>query len=336
MPAHAVNWGKYPALTSILAFEFILGLIYLLPLGLSKRHNWVAILLLVLSICTAAFVHTRSLVLIAIAFFSILVALRWQRFPGFFRNLFFLLIFAGLVVLVFIIRSKPILSLVFAPYFQDGWWLSLVVLLLLPFSFLEFPRTVFASILSTVLLLCSLLIPVVNLLPGYVDLTLLDRPFVEMVLFLPLSILGGLGFAALTRTLSKTGILQRLHPRLLSGLITLLFFGFLFIHAFTQYDFYPSDCCQIFAQPDAVAFEWIDKNLPPDAYILIASSELAVLETHSSVSYAGSDAGIWLTPLVNRRTLRFPFRTDFGLQNTHDELCQQQVTHIYLGWTDQS
>jgi hypothetical protein len=336
MPAHAVNWGKYPALTSILAFEFILGLIYLLPHSLSKRHNWTAILLLILSIGAAAFVHTRSLVLTAIAFFSIFIALCWQRFPRFFRILFFLFIFAALVILVVIIRSKPILSLVFDPYLQDGWWLSLIVLLLLPFSFAEFPRTVFASILSIVLVLCGLLIPVDNLLPGYNHQTLLDRPFVEMVLFLPLSVLGGLGLAALTRALSKIGILRHLHPQLSTGLITFVLFSLLFIHTFTHYDFYPSECCQIFAQPDAVAFEWIDKNLSPDAYILIAASELAVLETHSSVSYAGSDAGIWLTPLINRRTLRFPYRTNFSLQNRHHQLCQQQITHIYLGWTEQS
>ncbi len=336
MPAHVVNWGKYPALTSILVFEFIVGITYLLPQASSKRHKWMAMIIFALSICTATFVHTRSLVLIAIAFFSILVALRWQGFPRLFRNLLFLLIFSGLVVLVIIILSKPILSLVFGPYIQGGWLLSLIVLLLLPFSFLEFPRMVFSSILSLVLLLCSLLVPVIDLLPGYGNQTLLDRPFVEMILFFPMSLLAALGFAALTRTLNKMAILQRARPKLIAGFLTFALFGLLLTHAFTRYDFYPSDCCQVFAQPDAVAFEWIDKNLPADAYILIASAELSVLETHSLVSYAGSDAGIWLTPLINRKTLRFPYRTDFGLQSTRDELCRHQITHIYLGGTGQS
>ena len=49
------------------------------------------------------------------------------------------------------------------------------------------------------------------------------------------------------------------------------------------------------------------------------------------MSGTGADAGIWVTPLTGRTILALPYSTDFIAQSTHDLLCQQQVTHIYVG-----
>src|SRR5258706_2274891 len=335
MPAHAVNWGKYPALTSILAFEFTLGLAYLL-LRSPRQNKWIHIMICVLGICISTFIHSRALVLVVIALVGALAASGWYRLPKAVRNLVFLLATGGLLVLVLIIRSKPFLGLAFDPYLQGGLWISLAVLFLLPFAFVEFPRAVFSSIFSLGLLLGSLLIPLIDVLPGRAYQTLLDRPFVEMVLFFPLSILGGLGFAGLFKTFGKIEFLRRLPPKLMPTFVTFILFGLIFTNAFTRYDFYPSDCCQIFREADAVAFDWIDNNLPDNAGILIASSDIVLFESGPFVGSAGSNAGIWLTPLLNRKTFRMSYLTDFNKKNVQKILRQHGIMYIYVGGTTQS
>jgi len=60
-------------------------------------------------------------------------------------------------------------------------------------AFRKYPRLAFSALLTVALLTGGLFIPV----PGSPYLTLLDRPLVEMLMFIPLAILGGLGCAGL-------------------------------------------------------------------------------------------------------------------------------------------
>ncbi len=335
MPAHAVNWGKYPALTSILAFEFTLSMAYLL-LRSPRHRKWIPILVCVLGVCISTFIHSRALVLVGIALLCALAALGWSRLPKLLRGLVFLIAISGLVALTLIILSKPILSLALNPYLQRSLWISPAVVLLLTFGCVKYPRAMFSLILSLILLLSSLFVPLINLLPGYAYQTLLDRPFVEMILFVPLSILGGLGFAGLVKTLGRLEFMRRLPSKLMPGVVTLILFGLVFVNAVSRYDFYPSDCCQIFAEPDAVAFDWMDKNLPDNAGILIASSDIVLFESGSLVSQAGSDGGIWLTPLIDRKTFSMSYLTDFNEISTRKILAQRGIMYIYIGGTARS
>jgi hypothetical protein len=135
---------------------------------------------------------------------------------------------------------------------------------------------------------------------------------VEMTLFLPLAFLGGLG---------STRLPQFSVPILVIVIV---------INAWMSYNFNPSKCCQLVSRDDAVTLDWINKNLPANARIAIASADLSLTST-SSMLGTGSDAGIWVRPLTGRAILAFPYSTNFIDQNTHDRLCQQQVTHIYIG-----
>jgi hypothetical protein len=330
LPGHAVNWGKYPALTGILAFEFTLSTVYLISQS-HKRYTWITITLCVLSICASTLIHSRTLVLVGIAFVCSLLKFRWNRLTQPVRNLMFSLVLGGVVSLVILIRSDSALSLALEPYLQNGIWTSLVFLLLLPFACLVFPRATFSWILSLLFLFGSLFVPLTNLVPGRPYQTLLDRPFVEIVLFFPLSMLAGLGLAGLIKTLDKIELLRRVPAKLASGVVILILFGSIFGNAFTRYDFYPSACCQIFNETDAVAFDWMDKNLPHDATILIASFDLALREPSPSVAYAGSDAGIWLVPLIKRKTFTLPYDTNFDQDSTWATLRQHGITYIYVG-----
>ena len=79
----------------------------------------------------------------------------------------------------------------------------MIVVILSPFALDKFPRGVYFSILFIFSVLVALFIPIEVWLPGLENQTLLDRPFVEMVLYLPLSLLGGLGLAGLLQSLNE-------------------------------------------------------------------------------------------------------------------------------------
>ena len=114
---------------------------------------------------------------------------------------------------------------------------------------------------------------------GYANTTLLDRPFVEMFLYLPLAMLGGFGLAGLQQTLQNKIDIR------FNKSIGVLFILLVSINAFFKYNLYPSDCCAIVSQDDLTAIQWIDKNLPQNAHILISSTDLNVLPT---TAYQGS------------------------------------------------
>jgi hypothetical protein len=333
MPASALNWGKYPALTSILAFELVLCSLYLVMRS-PKGSRWILTCILVLCVVVAAFIHTRSFILILIAIISSALTLVWRWLPRLARNLVFCLAVGGLLTLIFFVESKPVLSLAFAPYRAGGLWMILLVLLLYPFALKEFPERSFSVTLSLLFLLGSLFVSVTRFLPVYDAQTLLDRPLVEMFLFFPLAFLGGLGYAGLVRTLNSLKVFRDARKIWMNIFITLLFFGAVSINA-TQYNFLPSTCCLFFGEDDAVALDWMSRNIPLDANVLISSSESFVFET-SSPTYTGSDGGVWITPLIRRNSVLLTNQTDFGAQRTLDNLCKDRITHIYIGGRDRS
>jgi hypothetical protein len=288
MPAHSVNWGKYPALLSLLLIHFTLGMALI-------KNRW----LLAISVAASALVHTRSFILLAI------FGLAWivSAIPRNKRTLIFALTCIMLGMAILLIKRDPVIGLVFEPY---GVWVTLLVGLLSVPAFLSFPRLTFASILVILLVLAGMFIPVTSIL------TLLDRPLVEMALFLPLAFLGGLGAMRLPKFLV---------PILIAAIA---------INAWVMYNFSPSKCCQLVGRDDAATLDWANKNLPANARIAIASTDLSLTST-SPMLGTGSDAGIWVEPLTGRAIFALPYSTDFTDPNTHDRLCQQQVTHIYIG-----
>lgn len=230
------------------------------------------------------------------------------------------------------IRTQAVFNPLFDPYSAKGLLITSIVLFLSIFAQKAYPRLAFCCILAILLLLGSLFIPVTGL-PGYPDLTLLDRPFVEMILYLPLSLLGGLGLAGL-----KQGI-QQAQARLgnthfgWGRYAGILFSGVVLINAMTQYNLYPSDCCDIVGRDDIVAIDWMDKNLPAEARVLVSSTELRVMATDSFQGSVGGDAGIWITPLISRATIPLPYYSDLDQQTTFDEICKMGINFIYLGET---
>jgi hypothetical protein len=326
MPAHAINWGKYPALSSVLVFEFVVCSLYL-ALRSSKSPRWPLMGLLGLGILISTFIHSRSLILIAIALASYGSAVVWRRLPLPARILIFSLALGSILLLIFQLQSKPVFNMIFYPYW--GWMLFLI-LLLLPFAVREFSVAALSNIFSISFLLGSLSISASWFLPAYDVQTLLDRPFVEMVLFFPLAFLGGLGYAGMVRVVNNFHFHKGLFQKYINGFITISLFGAVLIN-FTQYKFSPSTCCKYFWEEDAVAIDWMDRKIPLDAKIVISQSESTVFESTQSIERAYSDAGTWVLPLIQRSTAPLPYHTDFSAEDTLDVLCNLKATYIYIG-----
>ncbi len=336
MPTHAVDWGKYPALTSLGLLPFVLSIAYLSVQNrkiLPVWKYWGLNAILLAGILITVFLHSRELIVFGIATLTWILTSLWQKMPKLLR-----LSVLGISVLVLLgeiafIQNKGILGPLFDPYAPKGFLITSIVLFLSIFAFWAHPRLVFFSTVSTFLLLISLFIPLGNLIPGYANTTVLDRPFVEMIIYMPLTFLGGFGLASLEQILQDKKIAWGKGQLSVSKTIGIFFILLVVGNASFKYDLYPSDCCAIVSQDDLTAIDWMDKNLPQDARILISSTELNVLPTDAYQGSAGGDAGTWINPLINRTTIFMPFTTDFNQGQTLEAICQSQVGYVYVGKT---
>ena len=250
-----------------------------------------------------------------------------QKLPAWGQALIFFVVIALILWEIIYIQTQDVLLLLFDPYIHKGTWVTILVLLLSVFAQRSYPQTTFTCLVTTSLLLGSLFIPVQGLIPGHENLTLLDRPFVEMILFLPLSLLGGLGLAGLDK------FLQKKNSRFISnnrwiGFIAIML---VLINAYLTYDLYPSQCCVIAGHDDVTAISWMNNQLPTDARIGISATELKVLASESFEGYVGGDAGIWITPLINRGTIPLLYDSSFDEQVALDNLCQLGINYLYVG-----
>jgi len=87
---------------------------------------------------------------------------------------------------------------------------------------------------------------------------------------------------------------------------------------------------------DTIAMDWLSRNTPADAQILVPSNVMSVLPSGPTTSEVGTDAGIWIPNLTGRQIVFMPFDTDFRPQSTAEQLCQKEIDYIYVGKTDQS
>ncbi len=330
MPAHAVDWGKYPALLSMGLFPFVLSLAYLISQNKhtdSPRKRWLLYLMLAAGILISGILHSRSLVVIGITCLAWTVAAWQQKLPRLPRTLLFAAVIIALALEIIYIQRQDVLTLLFDPYIQKGLLVTALVLLLSIFAQRHYPQLTLTCILAAGLFMSSLFIPVTGLVPGYANLTLLDRPYVEMILFLPLSFLGGLGFAGVEKSFQHTKF------KTFAGLITC---GLILINAFATYNLSPWKCCVIAGNDDVTAIDWMNNQLPTNARIGISATELKVLASDSFEGYVGGDAGIWITPLIGRVTVPVRYDTDFSGQAALDNLCQQGISHLYVGGLGQN
>ena len=334
MPAHAVDWGKYPALASLALLPFVLSLVYLrnrYKFTLSRPGLWTLNAIMIAGVLMTVFLHSRSAIVFGILALTWLIASVWGRFARLFRLLLVVFFLLGVIAEISFIQTKGILGPLFDPYGIKAVLITGSVFLLSLFAYQAHPGLVFSCIVAISLLLASLFIPLADVIPGLASTTLLDRPFVEMILYLPLTLLGGFGLAVLEKKLEnkRWGKSEFAPGKYVGALLVAL----VAVNALFQYDLYPSDCCSIVSEDDLAAIHWMDQNIPGDAHILVASTELNVLPTDEFQGSAGGDAGTWITPLIHRISTYMPVNTDFSQPQILGDLCRRQVDYIYIGGT---
>lgn len=331
MPAFAVNWGKYPTLLSILFFEILL-----LNFQQDKKRNTFTKIPIFFGILITTLIHTRALILILITYISWVFAKEIKDFSTDKKNSILRILLFSIFIYFLLIQKDPLLKLALEPYLNNT---SLLILFLSPFAFKKYLREIHFTLFFILFLLVTLFIPTAWILPRFPNQTLLDRPFVETILFFPLALLGGFGLAGLAGALQD---LSRPYPHMQDkSRITrsTLFFIFVLLFSFftlKNYDFYPSSCCDFVGYDDTLAFDWIDKNLPQDAQILIAGNQLNVVPNTSTSPLVASDAGIWISPLTSRKTLMLSHHLNFSSQEVFEQLCNKETDYIYLDNTSQS
>jgi hypothetical protein len=326
MPSHALNWGKYPAVFSLPVVLFTLNTAYLA----AKRESppvksRMLPAMTVAAGCVAFFIHTRSIIVLGVIILAWIMAKWWQHRPDSERLLLAAAVILILIAESLIIARDKVLIPLFDPYLGTGIWITLLVGLLSMPAFRAYPRLTFSCLLTIVFLLLGLFIPG----PAFAGGTLLDRPLVEIVLFIPLAFMGAVGFAAMTRDVGKQHAFAKVGSMVLISLAIAL-------HAFGSYSFYPSACCTLVSQDDVVALDWVKQNLPLSARVLIASSPRSLTPYPYPALEAATDAGIWIVPWTGRPTSIAPYSTDFRQPGTLELICQSRVNDIYVGSGPQS
>jgi hypothetical protein len=326
MPGHAVNWGKYPALFSLLAILSAVNLAYLACEASTEppRRRGLAILALA-SACVAVALHTRSLVVLVIIVIAWRLSGRWRAATPTRQRLALAAVLALTAGLGAYLLREPLLGQALHPYLGAGVSLTLAAGVLFVFSILRFPRMAFASWLVLTCLLAALLLPAPVARWG----SLLDRPLVEIVLFLPLTIIAALGAAGLRLSLPP------LQPRIAQALVVLTWLAVSW-NAAAAYGFYPSSCCALARAEDVVALDWMQSNLPPDEVIAISSRLERVDSGTNSLLEAPTDAGAWIHPLARLATVPLSYAADFSDPAIRAEICVTRAHYIYAGSTEES
>jgi len=331
MPAHASDWSRYPAMLGLALLPSAAALAILAWQQQGRRR---LLLLAVAGIAAvgATLAHTRMLFVIGVLLLSLEAARRLRALPapgGLTVRKALPIALAVSIVLVAVGLSSPAQ--------RDAAWQSLVrtveppgglstllVLCLAPFALRRHPTAALAVLLWAGSILLLVFLPPNASYP----FPILDVPLVRMVLFLPLSALGGLGVSGLASALRSPALRPPLARGLRLGLAGL---GAIYlIWVLGRQSFAPSDCCLIGGADDVAIAREASRRLTPGERILIAA------QAPVNYSLAPVDGGAWLWPLSGLRTVPWPATAELASVAEHRELCVVGITHIYAGGALQS
>lgn len=312
MPSHASNWGKYPAIFSMVGIAVTLQLIlaYLNDKSFSPKKIWWLIFLACLS---AILLHSRSIIMLLLVCSSYIFFTRSKiLIPGLkieaddtdnlpWLSILSSTIFLLLALIVFQLASHPILAII------------LLIVIVAAF-FVDF---IFASILLLILF------TIIGDLPQLIGLlviperfnSLLDRPYILIFLYLPISLLSGKGFEIAQKFINRKNKIITI-PAITFTVVILGFVNLLFFSNLS-----PSNCCILVNDDDLFSFAWISNNIPEDSLIGIAA-------LGKPGNLQPSDGGAWVEYYTERPTRKLDVKENFI--DIKWRLCRDNVTYFYL------
>lgn len=305
MPAFAANWGKYPALTGLAFLPGWLGLLFFYMK--SPRTKIKSGLLSFLILAGLSLIHTRlaiCLILIGLAVYTSPRLL--NHFPKSLWQVGFLVCLSIGSLFVFI---KPI-----NVFYSSGYFLPIVsAILLLPFAASEYPRYVLALTLIMLGIWGASKAPFI--FEGY-GATWLDAPFIELILYIPLSLFTALGFAGLINRIPQCQVMLRKSLKLIAVLLGL--FGLS-----SGAPFLPDECCNYVTREDLDAITWLGDHSSPNAVVWIAGFK-------PKNYMLGMDAGIWISALTGRNVNKLRYDFDWDSATVHAVICQKGYQDVYI------
>ncbi len=307
MPAFAANWGKYPAIAGIVLLPAVIAAFFLLFRHKSK--NIILILIMIVLLVGLTWFHTRILVLFLCAGAAALVSvLLLKRSSTLWLRIFGLVI---LIVCAILYLTTPSLHAIY----NGNHHLPIVgLLILLPFALLHQPRITSAIEIFTLLLLVCSLIP----LPAWLHLpaaSLLDEQFLVMSVFLPFSLIIGVG---------GSGLLNLFKQNWHKVIVWLIFTVWIFTGSINPKVYTPDPCCNFVTDSDVLALDWMKTTLPPGATVFIAGIDKVD-------GLIGSDAGVWVTPLTGYSSPLLPFDYAWFSGQMHAEICALSPAYMFAG-----
>jgi len=315
MPAYYTSWGRYTQLAALLILP---ALAALARLWISGRGRWAAILLAGVASGGIFLVHYRVM-----AFTACLLLADWisQTRRAWSANRIFLLrvgsfILAcgGAALALTFPWAWPTLSGVFAPIvtanitlppqrlFADFNWTFLTTALGTPamvfaglglaWGALRRRRLAMGQALWVILLFLLANLAALGVQAGWV----LNNLSVEIMLFLPIAVLGGYFYHAL---ISMGRWLLRSWAWIWNGALTA---GLSFLAIFGAYQLTPvlNPFTVLLRERERPAMQWIEEHIPTDETVLVSPY------LWSSNMYAGQDGGYLISAIAKRKTIPPP------------------------------
>lgn len=342
MPAYYASWGRYTQLAGLLVLPAAFAL---LAKGLNLPRQGLTVLrvgrtIILLAVCAGGLVlvHYRAAIFFALLAGAYLVARVSMRGDGLRlwlgRALTMGVVPSLAAVLLVIPWVLPNLKEVLLPglaaggsggvsWFSDHSWAfitpglgTMAVWLALGGLGLAFVRCRRLAVTITLWLVGMVLMANFGAL-GLPLGSLISTSSVEIMLFMPISVLGGYlaaegwrygfqSFSGRRRSLMQAAVL--------AGGSAISFFGALQLLPIIN------PVTLLVREPDLRAIGWIDDNLPEDETVLINTFNWGY------GVYAGRDGGYWISPLTGRATLPPPVLFGFGepatIQATLDASAQ--------------
>ncbi|MBC8336420.1 MAG: hypothetical protein ISR59_00835 [Anaerolineales bacterium] len=308
MPAFAANWGKYPAIVGMAVFPGVLVAIYLFWQNKNLKNTTLIVGLFF--VVGAVFLHSRILVSFVLAFLSFYLALQFTDFLMTKGKTIKIVLWAISILLAFWMHWTTFFQVYYSNYFV----VLIIIAIFIPFAFRSFPILSLAAFLYLFGIGFASKITLPPFLQGY-SYRLLDRTFLQIALFLPLSMLGALGLSGFIKAFTGQSHVKR-------GAITVIFL--IFAWNATQLSYYPDPCCGYVRNRDLAAYDWIKLNLPSDATLIIPGLRV-------SDRLIGTDAGIWIQPLTGRETKKRPFDISLFAPDVVNDFCLFNSPYIYVG-----
>jgi hypothetical protein len=324
MPSYASNWGKFPALAALATIPAALGFA-IITMRSKGKERMIALIFTCILVIGSFLLHSRSAILLIVAGTAFWLANKFgdihldQR-----KTIVFVVLFASGVFIGACLFNRMSLTLVIQEIwvrYRSGYgWLSLLILGLS--TLIAFNRNRF-QILVPIIVMILMLAVTIGPLPVIPTGRLLDRTFIEMSLYMPLTFLAiiviwSLRESQLDTKCAKSVVFFR---QLLGYLIAFI----IIIVGFSNQTFWPKSFGQLLSNDDVQAMEWIETQSPTSSVVLIPAIE-------AGPDYrVGVDGGAWIQALTKREMQLWSYSHNLGEVHSHNQICGEGISHVYLG-----